>query len=77
MGVLSATGLLTALVSDGGWGDWWSWVGLGVPVAVMAWFAWVPGKPRGRSGYFKPRCRAKLKQRMSAARNQKFMKKCL
>jgi hypothetical protein len=46
MGVLSATGLLTALVSDGGWGDWWSWVGLGVPVAVMAWFAWVPGKPQ-------------------------------
>ena len=46
MGVLSATGLLTALVSDGGWGDWWSWVGLGVPVGVMAWFAWMPGRPR-------------------------------
>ena len=48
MGVLSATGLLTALVSDGGWGDWWSWVGLGVPVVVMAWFAWVPGKRQFR-----------------------------
>ena len=24
MGVLSTTGLLTALVSDT-WGDWWSW----------------------------------------------------
>ncbi|MDP3230063.1 MAG: hypothetical protein Q8N13_19110 [Acidovorax sp.] len=39
MGVLTATGLLTALVSDT-WGDWWSWLGLGVPVAVMGWFSW-------------------------------------
>jgi hypothetical protein len=44
LGLLSASGLLTALVSDG-WGDWWAWLGLGVPVAVMAWFAWVPRKP--------------------------------
>ena len=36
MALLSATGLATALVSDT-WGDWWSWVGLGVPVAVMGW----------------------------------------
>ncbi|SFU34399.1 hypothetical protein SAMN05216350_101430 [Polaromonas sp. YR568] len=48
LGVLSATGLLTALVSDG-WGDWWAWVALGLPVAVMAWFAWVPGRQRFRS----------------------------
>ena len=40
MGVLTTTGLCTALVSDT-WGDWWSWVGLGVPVAVMAWFSWL------------------------------------
>ncbi|KQO25903.1 hypothetical protein ASF11_18070 [Acidovorax sp. Leaf76] len=39
MGVLTTTGLITALVSDT-WGDWWSWVGLGVPVAVMGWFSW-------------------------------------
>lgn len=39
MGVLSTTGLLTALVSDT-WGDWWSWVALGVPVAVMGWYSW-------------------------------------
>jgi len=34
MGVLTTTGLLTALVSDT-WGDWWSWAALSVPVAVM------------------------------------------
>lgn len=39
MGVLTTTGLLTALVSDT-WGDWWSWAGLGVPVGVMCWFSW-------------------------------------
>lgn len=41
MGALTISGLLTALVSDG-WGDWWSWVGLGVPCAVMAWYWWKP-----------------------------------
>ena len=39
LGVLTTTGLLTALVSDT-WGDWWSWVALGVPVAVMGWYSW-------------------------------------
>ncbi len=34
LGLLSASGLLSALVSDG-WGDVWSWVGLGVPVVLM------------------------------------------
>ncbi|WP_333908850.1 hypothetical protein [Acidovorax sp. GBBC 3334] len=37
LGVLTTSGLISALVSDG-WGDTWSWVALGVPVAVMAWF---------------------------------------
>lgn len=46
LGVLSASGLVSALVSEG-WGDAWSWVGLGVPVAVMAWHAW---RPRGEGG---------------------------
>ncbi|MBU0746432.1 MAG: hypothetical protein KKH21_00430 [Gammaproteobacteria bacterium] len=41
MGLLTTTGLITALVSDT-WGDWWSWLGLGVPVAVMGWFSWRP-----------------------------------
>lgn len=39
MGVLTTTGLLTALVSDT-WGDWWSWVALGIPVAAMGWYSW-------------------------------------
>ncbi|WP_416760821.1 hypothetical protein ACNI65_01710 [Roseateles sp. So40a] len=39
LGLLSTSGLLTALVSDD-WGDVWSWVGLGVPVLVIAWFSW-------------------------------------
>ena len=38
LGVLSATGLLSALVSEG-WGDVWSWLALGGPVLAMAWFA--------------------------------------
>ena len=53
LGVLSASGLGTALVSDT-WGDWWSWLGLGAPVAVMAWCSWphapassVPGPAAG------------------------------
>ncbi len=38
LGLLTATGLASALVSDG-WGDAWSWLALGVPVCVMAWFS--------------------------------------
>ncbi len=37
LGVLTAFGLVTALVSEE-WGDVWSWVGLGIPVLVMAWY---------------------------------------
>jgi hypothetical protein len=37
LGALSATGLLSALVSDL-WGDVWSWFALGVPLLVMAWY---------------------------------------
>jgi hypothetical protein len=39
LGLLTLSGLLSALVWDG-WGDTWSWVGLGVPVAAMAWDGW-------------------------------------
>jgi len=45
MGVLTTTGLITALVSDT-WGDWWSWVGLGIPVVVMGWTCWPRTTPR-------------------------------
>lgn len=38
LAVLSASGLASALVSDG-WGDAWSWLALGFPVAVTAWCA--------------------------------------
>ncbi|WP_114968826.1 hypothetical protein [Rhodoferax ferrireducens] len=42
LGLLTTSALLSALVSDGGGGDIWSWFGLGLPVAVMLWFALVP-----------------------------------
>jgi hypothetical protein len=41
LGLLSATGLVSALLSDG-WGDVWAWLALGAPVAVIAGFAFVP-----------------------------------
>lgn len=37
LGLLTASGLFTALMSDH-WGDVWSWVALGIPVGVMVWF---------------------------------------
>jgi hypothetical protein len=46
LGILTCIGLVAALVADGFW-DAVSWVGLGTPLAVAAWFAWL--KPlRGR-----------------------------
>jgi len=38
LAVLLASGLISALVSES-WGDVWSWLALGFPVGVMAWFA--------------------------------------
>jgi len=38
LALLTASGLASALVSDG-WGDAWSWLALGLPVGVMAWFS--------------------------------------
>jgi len=43
LAVFSSTALVSALVSDG-WGDVWSWIGLGMPVVVGSWFAW-PRRP--------------------------------
>lgn len=45
LGVLTASGLVSALVSDD-WGDAWSWIGLGVPIAVITWYALVPRRRR-------------------------------
>jgi hypothetical protein len=39
LGLLSAVGLLSALLGDGPW-DALSWLGLGVPVAVILWY-WI------------------------------------
>lgn len=40
LGLLTAGGLVSALFSDGGFGDMFSWFALGLPVAVCAWFGW-------------------------------------
>lgn len=37
LGALTASGLVTALVSDA-WGDVWSWISLVVPLAVIVLF---------------------------------------
>ena len=44
---LTGSGLVSALVSDG-WGDAWSWLALGLPVAVTAWCA-TPGRQQEKS----------------------------
>lgn len=36
IGTIVTSGLFSALLSDG-WGDAWSWLALGLPVAVSAW----------------------------------------
>ena len=41
MGVLTAIGLVSALFSDGGFGDMLAWVTLGIPVAACIWFGWL------------------------------------
>ncbi|MGM9481044.1 hypothetical protein ACS5PN_07620 [Roseateles sp. NT4] len=38
LGLLSASGLVSALVSDS-WGDAWAWFALGLPVLVMTRYA--------------------------------------
>lgn len=48
LGLLTASGLTSALVSDT-CGDAWGWVGLGAPVAAMLWFGWPRGGRSERS----------------------------
>lgn len=45
LGVLSGTGLVSALLADGGY-DWWSWLGLGLPLVVAGWCWWRPRRTR-------------------------------
>jgi hypothetical protein len=37
LAVLSAVGLIGGMLGDGGW-NWLTWIGLGVPCVVAAWF---------------------------------------
>lgn len=39
LALASAVGLVSALVADGIW-DALSWLGLGIPVAVITWYWW-------------------------------------
>ena len=41
LGVLTAVGLVSALFSDGGWGDWLAWLTLGIPAAGCIWWGWL------------------------------------
>ena len=44
LGILSAVGLISALLADGPW-DAVSWMALAAPVAVSAWGLWRPRQP--------------------------------
>ena len=46
LGVLSAVGLVAALLSSG-LGDWISWVALAVPVIVSFWWSLKPNRNAG------------------------------
>ncbi len=47
LGVLSAVGLVAALLGDDVW-DAVSWLALGLPCVVMAWFWFGAGRMSGR-----------------------------
>jgi len=40
LGLLTTLGLISALFSDGGFGDIVAWIALGIPVVVCVWFGW-------------------------------------
>ncbi len=48
LALVSATGLLSALLADGVW-DVLSWGALGTPVAVIAWYVARPARIRHKS----------------------------
>ncbi len=39
LGIVSTIGLVAALLSDDGFGDYLAWLALGIPVAVVLWYA--------------------------------------
>lgn len=39
LGLISSVGLIAALLSDDGLGDYLAWLALGIPVAVVLWYA--------------------------------------
>lgn len=41
LGLLTAVGLVSALFSDGGVGDWLAWLTLGVPTVGCLWWGWL------------------------------------
>lgn len=41
LGLLTAIGLVSALFSDHGPGDWLAWVALGIPAAGCLWWGWL------------------------------------
>lgn len=43
--ILSAVGLIGALVGEGAW-DWLAWIGLGVPCIAALWFGLRGRAPR-------------------------------
>ena len=45
LGVLTAVGLVCALFSDGGLGDWLAWLTLGIPSLACVWFGWMRRTP--------------------------------
>ena len=38
LGVIASVGLISALLSDGGFGDYLAWLTLAIPVAVVLWY---------------------------------------
>lgn len=41
MGLFTSVGLVSALFSDGGYGDVLAGVALGIPTAACLWFGWL------------------------------------
>ncbi len=40
LGMMTTVGLISALFSDGGFGDFIAWITLGIPVGVCVWYGW-------------------------------------